>query len=89
MRIISYSEPIPGLTKAGEVVDCTRIIQMNEQDVCNRMRFTIAQFNKNKGPAIAPINELTDKELISEFITVHWAEIIEQEEKSKYDLSDR
>ena len=88
MRIISYSEPIPGLTKDGQEVACTRTIQINEQDVCNRMRFTIAQFNKNKGLSIAPINELTDKELISEFIAVNWAEIIEQEEK-KHDLSDR
>ena len=86
MRIISYIEPIPGLTRTGALVDCSRTIQISENDVCAIMRYTLSQNpTSNKCMDLA---SLSDKELVNEFIAVHWAEIIEQEEK-KYDLSDR
>ena len=87
-RIVSYIEPMPGLTKNGTKTTCMRTIQMSEHDVCSRMRYTISQGPMGKDLKRI-LHNLTNKDLINEFVAVHWAEIIEQEERPRHDLSNR
>ena len=82
IRIISYVEPVPGLNIDGQEVTCVRKVEMTAPDVCNHMRHILTR------KAVTDITKnLTNNDLIQEFVTIYWADIIEREEKN--DLSNR
>jgi hypothetical protein len=65
-----YYEPVPGINEDGEEVTCDRGVTMTEESAINHQRWVDKQYKGDR--------QLTDQQLLDEFIVVNWAEKVSE-----------
>ena len=63
---LAYDIPVPGLNEYGHEVTCNQQIIITEEDAIKLSRY--AQYQK-----LGVVPSKTDKELLDDYIVIHWA----------------
>jgi hypothetical protein len=69
--MIRYHIPVEGLDEDGDKITCDMAITMDTDDAINVQRMTVKQHCEKHNK---PVPDMSRQDLLTEFITVHWAE---------------